>query len=156
MSAFRCIPAQFAADVCIVSPPPHYAHPMYSLNSISRTMIASGECTKADLCFSLQETIFGMLVETTERAMAHCEKKDVLIVGGVGCNERLQQMMEIMAKERGGGVCTMDSRYCIDNGAMIGWAGLLLYKAGVTTPLEECTVTQRFRTDEVECVWRKD
>jgi N6-L-threonylcarbamoyladenine synthase len=25
-----------------------------------------------DLCFSLQETIFAMLVETTERAMAHC------------------------------------------------------------------------------------
>jgi N6-L-threonylcarbamoyladenine synthase len=31
-----------------------------------------------------------MLVEITERAMAHCDSKDVLIVGGVGCNERLQ------------------------------------------------------------------
>lgn len=31
-----------------------------------------------------------MLVEITERAMAHCDLKDVLIVGGVGCNERLQ------------------------------------------------------------------
>jgi N6-L-threonylcarbamoyladenine synthase len=42
-------------------------------------------CTPEDLCFSLQETIFSMLVETTERAMAHCGKQDVLIVGGVGC-----------------------------------------------------------------------
>lgn len=41
--------------------------------------------TNIDLCYSLQETIFAMLVETTERAMAHCEKKDVMIVGGVGC-----------------------------------------------------------------------
>ncbi len=52
--------------------------------------LASGECTAEDLCFSLQETIFAMLVETTERAMAHCGVREVLIVGGVGCNERLQ------------------------------------------------------------------
>lgn len=31
-----------------------------------------------------------MLVEITERAMAHCNAPDVLIVGGVGCNLRLQ------------------------------------------------------------------
>lgn len=31
-----------------------------------------------------------MLVEITERAMAHCNTSDVLIVGGVGCNLRLQ------------------------------------------------------------------
>lgn len=73
----------------------------------------------ADLCYSLQETVFAMLVETTERAMAHCNKRDVLIVGGVGCNLRLQEMMGIMAKERGGCVATMDERYCIDNGAMV-------------------------------------
>jgi N6-L-threonylcarbamoyladenine synthase len=41
--------------------------------------------TPADLCFSLQETIFAMLVEITERAMAHVGSKEVLIVGGVGC-----------------------------------------------------------------------
>jgi N6-L-threonylcarbamoyladenine synthase len=38
-------------------------------------------------------------------------------------------MMEIMAKERGGSVCAMDDRYCIDNGAMIAYAGLLHYQA---------------------------
>ena len=41
--------------------------------------------TAADLCFSLQETVFAMLVEITERAMAHVGSKEVLIVGGVGC-----------------------------------------------------------------------
>ena len=40
--------------------------------------------TAADLCFSLQETVFAMLVEITERAMAHIGSKEVLIVGGVG------------------------------------------------------------------------
>jgi N6-L-threonylcarbamoyladenine synthase len=43
--------------------------------------------TPEDLCFSLQETVFAMLVEITERAMAHIGSKEVLIVGGVGCTD---------------------------------------------------------------------
>ncbi|XXH00234.1 Calcineurin subunit B [Hypoxylon texense] len=110
--------------------------------------------TPEDLCFSLQETIFAMLVEITERAMAHVGSNQVLIVGGVGCNERLQEMMGQMAKERGGSVYATDERFCIDNGIMIAHAGLLAFETGFTTPLEDSTCTQRFRTDEVYVKWR--
>ena len=77
--------------------------------------------TPADLCFTLQETVFAMLVETTERAMAHIGSKEVLIVGGVGSNERLQEMMGTMAKERGGSVFATDERYvlCLLSGKML-------------------------------------
>ncbi|KAK2749436.1 putative tRNA threonylcarbamoyladenosine biosynthesis protein kae1 [Myotisia sp. PD_48] len=109
---------------------------------------------RADLCFSLQETVFAMLVEITERAMAHVGSKEVLIVGGVGCNERLQEMMGIMARDRGGSVYATDERFCIDNGIMIAQAGLLAYRTGFRTPLEDSTCTQRFRTDEVFVKWR--
>lgn len=101
--------------------------------------------TPADLCFSLQETVFGMLVEITERAMAHVGSSQVLIVGGVGCNERLQEMMGQMAKERGGNVFATDERFCIDNGIMIAHAGLLAWRTGFETKFEETTCTQRFR-----------
>ncbi|KAK6952315.1 CCAAT/enhancer-binding protein gamma [Daldinia eschscholtzii] len=123
--------------------------------------IAAGEVVKEedritpeDLCYSLQETIFAMLVEITERAMAHVGSNQVLIVGGVGCNERLQEMMGQMAKERGGNVYATDERFCIDNGIMIAHAGLLAYETGFRTPLEDSTCTQRFRTDEVYVKWR--
>ncbi|OAX81182.1 tRNA N6-adenosine threonylcarbamoyltransferase [Emergomyces africanus] len=112
--------------------------------------------TRADLCFSLQETVFAMLVEITERAMAHVGSKEVLIVGGVGCNERLQEMMGIMARDRGGSVYATDERFCIDNGIMIAQAGLLAYKSGFRTKLEDSTCTQRFRTDDVFVKWRDD
>ena len=112
--------------------------------------------SKEDLCYSLQETLFAMLVEITERAMAHTNSNQVLIVGGVGCNKRLQEMMESMVKDRGGFMCGMDDRYCIDNGAMIAYAGILQYQTGNITPLKETTFTQRFRTDEVEVYWRDD
>ena len=50
----------------------------------------------------------------------------------------------------------MDERYCIDNGAMIAYAGMCEYLEGVRTPFEETTFTQSFRTDEVEAIWRDD
>lgn len=110
--------------------------------------------TPEDLCFSLQETVFAMLVEITERAMAHVGSAQVLIVGGVGCNERLQEMMGIMARDRGGSVFATDERFCIDNGIMIAHAGLLAHETGFRTKMEDSTCTQRFRTDEVYVKWR--
>ena len=124
----------------------------------ARRLLAQEACTPADLCFSLQETVFAMLVEITERAMAHCGQRAVLIVGGVGCNRRLQAMMGEMVAERGGSVCGMDARYCIDNGAMIAQAGVFAYQAGgpdATTPVSDATCTQRFRTDATHVAWRR-
>lgn len=131
-----------------------------SMGTLVNTVLATGECTKEDLCYSLQETIFAMLVETTERALAHCESNEVLIVGGVGCNMRLQEMMEQMLQQRNppGRLCGMDDRYCIDNGAMIAWTGLIEWLANQkrTVPLSTTTCTQRYRTDEVFVTWRDD
>lgn len=112
--------------------------------------------TKEDLCYSLQETVYAMLVEITERAMAHVGSKQVLVVGGVGCNERLQEMMGIMAGDRGGSVFATDERFCIDNGIMIAHAGLLAWETGIRTEMDDTTCTQRYRTDEVFVGWREE
>ena len=122
--------------------------------STTTTSSSTEQITKEDLCYSLQETIFAMLVETTERAMAHTGQREVLIVGGVGCNQRLQEMMHIMVEERGGTLSSMDHRYCIDNGAMIGQAGIFALQYGDTTSLSDSWCTQRYRTDAVKTIWR--
>eukprot|EP00494_Astrolonche_serrata_P020868 UN21100 len=64
-----------------------FAGLLSTIETIVKTRLPKGEMTKADLCFSLQETVFAMLIETTERAMAHVNTDEVLIVGGVGCNK---------------------------------------------------------------------
>lgn len=112
--------------------------------------------TPEDLCYSLQETVFAMLVETTERALAHCGSGEVLIVGGVGCNERLQEMMGQMCEERNAKLFATDERFCIDNGVMIAHAGAEMFASGTRMKWEDCFVTQRYRTDEVETTWRDD
>lgn len=113
--------------------------------------------TVEDLCYALQEYLFSMLVEITERAMAHVNSDQVLIVGGVGCNKRLQEMMEIMCNDRvNGQVHATDERFCIDNGVMIAHAGLLQYRMGnIVKEFNETIVTQKFRTDEVHISWRE-
>ncbi|KAM0679451.1 putative tRNA threonylcarbamoyladenosine biosynthesis protein kae1 [Glugoides intestinalis] len=113
-----------------------------------------GKHSVEDLCYSAQETIFSILVEGTERCMSFVDSKEVLIVGGVGCNERLQQMMEKMVLARGGKLYATDERFCIDNGVMIAYTGLLMYESGLRNKLEDCDVIQRFRTDSVEVTWR--
>ena len=107
-----------------------------------------------DLCFSIQETCFSMLVEVTERAMAHVEKGEVLLGGGVVQNKRLQEMVRIMAEERGAKMFVPPSKLCIDNGAMIAWTGLLMYDSGTRMEVDNTEINQRFRTDEVEVTWR--
>lgn len=106
-----------------------------------------------DLSYSLQETLFSSLVEVTERAMAFLDRKEVLLVGGVGCNKRLQEMLGIMAKERNATCYATDERFCIDNGLMIGYTGMLMHQHGARFKSEDFGVTQRFRTDTVEVNW---
>ena len=107
-----------------------------------------------DLCFSLQETAFAALVEVTERAVAHTEKREVMLTGGVAANRRLGEMLRLMAREHHAKFFVPPMELCADNGAMIAWTGILAYKHGVKQKLEETGTKQRWRTDEVDIPWR--
>jgi len=107
-----------------------------------------------DICFSLQETIFAMLTEVTERAMAHLKKSEVLLGGGVARNRRLQEMVRTMAEERGATFFVPPPDLCVDNGAMIAYTAELMYRAGIGVSPEQADVDQRYRTDQVDVVWR--
>jgi N6-L-threonylcarbamoyladenine synthase/protein kinase Bud32 len=107
-----------------------------------------------DVCKGLQETSFAMCTEVTERAMAHTGKEEVLLAGGVVANKRLQEMVKTMVEERGAKCYIPDKSLVGDNGAMIAWLGILMYVAGVRQEIEETNVNQRFRTDDVNVVWK--
>ena len=108
-----------------------------------------------DLCFSIQEVFFSMLTEVTERALAHLGKKEVLLTGGVAANQRLQEMLNMMAKERRAKFSVVPKEYSGDQGAMIAWAGMLAYRAGIEIKREKADVDSRWRTDDVDIPWIK-
>lgn len=84
-----------------------------------------------DLCFSIQETVFAMLDEIVERAIAYTGKKEFGLTGGVAANKRLQEIFREMAKERGIKFGTVPIDLANDNGAMIAWTGILWFKNNV-------------------------
>ncbi len=106
-----------------------------------------------DLCYSLQETALAMLTEVTERAMAHTEKNLLLLTGGSARNKRLQEMLQIMMKERGGEVRVVPLDLATDNGVMIAWTGILSHRAGIVTPIAKSFVKPRWRIEEIEVPW---
>ncbi|MBW2982936.1 bifunctional N(6)-L-threonylcarbamoyladenine synthase/serine/threonine protein kinase [Candidatus Woesearchaeota archaeon] len=101
------------------------------------------------LCYSVQETVFAMLVEISERAMAHCGKDELVLGGGVACNNRLQDMCSRMAEARGAESHAPEKQFLVDNAAMIAWTGQRLYEQGHTLKAEEADVDAYERTDEV-------
>ncbi|MEI8332162.1 MAG: bifunctional N(6)-L-threonylcarbamoyladenine synthase/serine/threonine protein kinase, partial [Methanomicrobiales archaeon] len=109
-----------------------------------------------DVCYSLQETAFAMCVEVTERAMSLAGKHEVLLVGGVGANKRLQEMLRIMCDDRGAQFFVPEQKYLGDNGAMIAYTGKLMLESGVTTPLKSSQVNPSFRSDEVAVTWKHE
>jgi len=109
-----------------------------------------------DLCFSLQEYVFSMLTEVTERALAHTEKPEVLLTGGVAANQRLQSMLRVMAEGHGAKFCVVPKELSMDNGAMIAWTGIIHYRHGMTVPIEKSFVRLKWRLDEVEVPWVKE
>ena len=101
-----------------------------------------------DICFSFQETAFAMLTETSERAMAHCEKKEALIIGGVAANKRLYQMLEIMCKDRNSRFYAVPAKYSGDQGVQIAWLGVLQYPS-YKIPLDKLEINPRWRIDDI-------
>jgi len=108
-----------------------------------------------DLCYSLQENAFSMVTEVTERALAHTEKKEVLLTGGVAANKRLQSMLKVIAEEHDAIFSVVPLKFATDNGAMIAWTGLLAYRYGWVTPLDESYVKLRWRVDRMDVPWIK-
>src|SRR3989344_5230817 len=101
---------------------------------------------KEDLCYSMQETIFAMLTEITERAMAFTGKKELLLIGGVAANKRLTAMLDIMCKERKAACRAVPMYYAGDQAAMIAWQAMQ-EKENAKNP-EEIDINPRWRVNQ--------
>ncbi|MFX0034358.1 MAG: KEOPS complex N(6)-L-threonylcarbamoyladenine synthase Kae1 [Candidatus Hermodarchaeota archaeon] len=109
-----------------------------------------------DIAYSLQETAFSMLTEVTERALAHTEKNEVLLTGGVAANKRLQQMIEYISNEHDAKFEVVPLKYAGDNGAMIGWTGILRYLSEGGQNIFETIIKPKERMDQITIPWRSE
>jgi N6-L-threonylcarbamoyladenine synthase len=113
--------------------------------------IKKGENSE-DVVYSFVETTYAMLVEVTERALAHTGKSEVLLTGGVAASRRFQEMISVMCAERGSRSFVCPVEYAGDNGAMIAITGMIMKSSGME-PIKEIDFFPRWRTDEVDVTW---
>jgi len=114
--------------------------------------------SKEDLCYSLQEVGFAMLMEVTERALAHTGKKEALLIGGVAANQRFVKMLNLMCEERGVKAYACPLKYSMDNGIQIAWTGIIQYthKNNVfktKKEIESIDINPNWRVEDINVNW---
>jgi N6-L-threonylcarbamoyladenine synthase/protein kinase Bud32 len=107
-----------------------------------------------DVCFALQENVFAMLTEVSERALSLTGADELVLGGGVGQNARLREMLDEMCRARGADFFAPEPRFLGDNAGMIAVLGAKMCAAGDTLPIAESSVDANFRPDEVPVTWR--
>lgn len=107
-----------------------------------------------DVCYSIVETAYSMLVEVAERALALTGKSEVTLTGGVARSRILCEKLAKMSEMHGAVFKPVEPRYAGDNGGMIAYTGALAYSSGVTIEIGESRVRPMWRLDQVEIPWR--
>ena len=150
---------RLAAKGKVLVPLPYVVKGMdFSLSGLltaASAVLHQGKMSLEDLSYSLQENAFSMVTEVTERALAHTEKREVLLTGGVAANRRLQAMLAIIAEEHSAKFSVVPQEFATDNGGMIAWTGVLAYMRGLETSIKESYVKLRWRVDKVDVPWVK-
>jgi N6-L-threonylcarbamoyladenine synthase len=78
----------------------------------------------ADLCASFQEAAVDVMIDRLARAAETCKAKRAVLTGGVSANTRLRERGLEWARGSGIELVVPPLRYCTDNAAMIGYAGV--------------------------------
>ena len=106
-----------------------------ALRLAADAIAAPTEQDAADLAHALQEAIAEHLADRTARAMAAFESATqspaLVVAGGVAANASIRKRLSSLTEEQGWRLIVPPLQYCTDNGAMIAWAAIERWRAGL-------------------------
>jgi len=97
----------------------------------------AGSHKPEDIAASFQQAVVDCLEDRLEYSLSRIEPIGALVVaGGVAANEAIRAMLQRVAERYGMRFVAPPHWLCTDNGAMIAWAGVERFAAGLTDPLD--------------------
>jgi N6-L-threonylcarbamoyladenine synthase len=116
------------------------AEPHFSFAGLKSAVLRardSGLHSAADIAASFQQAVVDCLVDRTRRAFDLAAGATALVVaGGVAANGPIRAALSSLAEEQSVGFAAPPLWLCTDNAAMIAWAGLLRFQAGLIDGLD--------------------
>lgn len=100
------------------------------INLVHNEKQRGNDINKEDLATSFQETVVGILVKKTIKAIKEYNVNQLLVAGGVSANSGLRKALEEACKELNIDLLKPELKYCTDNAAMIGAAAYYAYLKG--------------------------
>lgn len=99
------------------------------------------EQDKADMSASFQQAVLDSIRSRLKNAIKefkrlYPEGKHLVVAGGVAANKALRQSLEELAQKNRLTFAAPPLHLCTDNGAMIAWAGMEYFQAGISHPLD--------------------
>ncbi|MBP7136836.1 MAG: tRNA (adenosine(37)-N6)-threonylcarbamoyltransferase complex transferase subunit TsaD [Sphingomonadaceae bacterium] len=97
----------------------------------------SGLHSAQDIAASFQQAVVDCLIDRTRRALELAPEATALVVaGGVAANGAIRAALEALASANGLPFVAPPQWLCTDNAAMIGWAGVERFEAGLFDGLD--------------------
>jgi N6-L-threonylcarbamoyladenine synthase len=113
---------------------PHFS--FAGLKSAVQRAAASGEHRPEDIAASFQQAVVDCLVDRTALALRSTDAPALVVAGGVAANQAIRSALADLAQRTGRAFSVPPGWLCTDNAAMIAWAGVERFSAGLIDGLD--------------------